>query len=140
MDAWVWWLIAAGVLVIAEVLTTSLVLAMLAGGAAAAGIVAALGGGVPLQIGTFAGVSAILVLVVRPIARRHVRTPRAIRTGVDALVGSEAEVLETVTRRDGRIKLAGEVWSARAMDEERTHEVGATVHVVRITGATALVD
>jgi membrane protein implicated in regulation of membrane protease activity len=140
MDAWVWWLIAAGVLVIAEVLTTSLVLAMLAGGAAAAGIVAALGGGVPLQIGTFAAVSAILVLVVRPIARRHVRTPRSIRTGVDALVGSEAEVLETVTRRDGRIKLAGEVWSARSMDEERTHEVGDTVHVVRITGATALVD
>jgi membrane protein implicated in regulation of membrane protease activity len=140
MDAWVWWLVAAGVLVVAEAFSASLVLGMLAGGAAAAGAAAALGGGPLVQAGTFAVVSGVLVLVVRPIARRHLRPPRAIRTGVDALVGTEAEVLETVTRRDGRIKLAGEVWSARSMDEERTHEVGSTVHVVRITGATALVD
>ncbi len=140
MDAWVWWLIAAGLLVIAEVLTTSLVLAMLAGGAVASAAVAFAGGGLPLQVGAFAAVSSVLVLVVRPIARRHVRIPRSIRTGVDALVGSDAEVLEAVTRLDGRIKLAGEVWSARSMDEERTHDVGATVRVVRISGATALVD
>ena len=93
MDAWVWWLIAAGVLVVGELLTTSLVFGMIAGGAASAAVVAALGGGAPLQVAAFALVSLVLVLGVRPIARRHMHTPSSIRTGVAALVGAEAEVL-----------------------------------------------
>ncbi len=140
MDAWVWWLIASGLLVVAEVLTTSLVFAMLAGGTASATIVAALGGGAPLQFGVFAAVSLALLVVVRPIATRHLRTPAAIRTGVAALVGSEAEVLEAVDGRDGRIKLAGEIWSARSYDGSSVHDPGSTVRVIEISGATALVD
>jgi membrane protein implicated in regulation of membrane protease activity len=140
MDAWVLWLIAAGVLVIAEVLTTSLLFAMIAGGAASAAVVAALGGGSALQFGAFALVSFALVVLVRPVATRHMRTPPAIRTGVAALVGSEAEVLESVDGRDGRIKLAGEIWSARSYNGETVHEPGALVRVVMISGATALVD
>lgn len=140
MDAWVWWLIASGLLVVAEVLTTSLVFAMLSGGTAAATIVAALGGGAPLQFGAFAAVSLALLVVVRPIATRHMRTPAAIRTGVAALVGSEAEVLEAVDGRDGRIKLAGEIWSARSYDGSSVHDPGSMVRVIEISGATALVD
>ena len=140
MDAWVWWLIASGLLVVAEVLTTSLVFAMLAGGTASATLVAALGGGAPLQFGAFAAVSLALLVVVRPIATRHLRTPAAIRTGVAALVGSEAEVLEAVDGRDGRIKLAGEIWSARSYDGSSVHDPGSTVRVIEISGATALVD
>ncbi len=140
MDAWVWWLIASGLLVVAELLTTSLVFAMLSGGTAAATIVAALGGGAPLQFGAFAAVSLALLVVVRPIATRHMRTPAAIRTGVAALVGSEAEVLEAVDGRDGRIKLAGEIWSARSYDGSSVHDPGSMVRVIEISGATALVD
>jgi membrane protein implicated in regulation of membrane protease activity len=140
MDAWAWWLIVAGVLLVGELFTTSLVLGMIAGGAATAGIVAAVGGGPVLQVGTFAAVSLALVFVVRPVARRHMRTPPEIRTGVAALVGSDAEVLEQVDARDGRVKLAGEIWSARSFDGMTVHEPGAIVRVVRIQGATALVD
>ena len=67
------------------------------------------------------------------------RTPRAVRTGVAALVGTEAVVLEAVDGRDGRIKLAGEVWSARAYDGDSVFSVGQRVHVLEIDGATALV-
>jgi membrane protein implicated in regulation of membrane protease activity len=140
MDAWAWWLIVAGVLLVGEMFTTSLVLAMIAGGAASAGVVAAVGGGPVLQVATFAAVSLALLFVVRPIARRHTKTPPAIRTGVAALVGSDAEVLERVDSRDGRVKLAGEIWSARSFDGMTVHEPGAVVRVVRIQGATALVD
>jgi membrane protein implicated in regulation of membrane protease activity len=38
------------------------------------------------------------------------------------------------------VKLAGEIWSARSLDSERVHEPGATVRVIKIDGATALVD
>ena len=139
MDAWVWWLIAAGVLVVAEVLTTTLFFAMIAGGAAAAALVAVLGGPPGLQVAAFAGVSVLLLLAARPVARRHLYQPQQIRTGVDALVGADAEVLEQVSGRDGRVKIAGEIWSARSYDGESEYLPGDSVRVVSISGATALV-
>ena len=140
MDPWVWWLIVTGLLLIGEMLTTTLVLAMISGGTAAAAVTALAGGGVPLQFGVFAVVALGLLFVVRPIARKHRKQPPAIRTGVDALVGADAEVVEMVTARDGRVKIGGETWSARTVDSDRSIEAGETVRVIRIDGATALVD
>ncbi len=140
MDAWVWWLIVTGLLLVGEMLTTTLVLAMIAGGTAAATVVAAAGGGPALQFGIFAVVALGLLFVVRPIARKHRKQPPAIRTGVDALAGSDAEVVEQVTGRDGRVKIGGETWSARAIDADRVIAAGEMVRVIKIDGATALVD
>ena len=140
MDGWVWWIVAAGVLAVADVVTGgTLILIMIAGGAAAGGLASALGASPALSVGVVALVSVALLGVVRPIARRHMRTPRAVRTGVAALVGTEAVVLEAVDGNDGRIKLAGEVWSARAYDGDSVFVVGQRVHVLEIDGATALV-
>lgn len=139
MDPWVVWLIATGVLVVAEILTTSLVFGLIAGGTASAALVAALGGGAPLQVAAFALVSFALLVVVRPIAQRHLHTPSKIRTGVAALVGAEAEVVAAVDARDGRVKLSGEIWSARSYDGESAYQPGTVVRVVEISGATALV-
>lgn len=140
MDAWVWWAVITGLLLVGEMLTTTLVLGMLAGGTAAATIAAVAGAPAGLQFGIFAVVSVGLIALVRPIARKHRRQPPEIRTGVDALVGNDAEVLDRVDARGGRVKLAGEIWSARAIDTERVHEPGQTVRVIKIDGATALVD
>jgi membrane protein implicated in regulation of membrane protease activity len=140
MDAWVWWLIITGVLLVGEMLTTTLVLGLIAGGTGAAMAAAAVGAPVSVQVGVFAVVSIGLVFGVRPIARRHRKAPPEIRTGTDALVGREAEVLDRVDSRNGRVKLAGEVWSARAIDEHRTMDVGENVRVIKIDGATVLVD
>ena len=140
MDAWVWWIVAAGILAVVDLLTGgTLILLMIAGGAAAGGLASALGAPPAVSVGIFALVSVALLAVVRPIARRHMRTPRAVRTGVAALVGTEAVVLEAVDGSDGRIKLAGEVWSARAYDGDSVFAVGQRVHVLEIDGATALV-
>ena len=140
MNAWVWWIVAAGVLAVAEVLTGgTLVLLMLAGGAAAGGLTAALGAPPALSVGVFALVSVALLGLVRPIARRHMRVNREARTNVAALVGAEALVLESVDGQDGRIKLAGEIWSARAYDGQSVFEPGTRVQVLQIDGATALV-
>lgn len=139
MDAWVWWLILALLLGVAEVSTTTLVFGMLTGGALAAAGASLAGADLTLQLLVFAVVSALLVLVVRPVARRHIRMPLQTRSGVAALVGSEAVVLETVDSHDGRIKLAGEVWSARSYDGQVELAAGTAVYVVAIEGATALV-
>ncbi|MCN9244603.1 NfeD family protein [Streptomyces sp. RY43-2] len=138
IDAWVWWLIGAAGLGIGLVITALPELGMLAVGALAAAAVDGLGGGAVLQVVVFAVVSVALIAVVRPIAARHRSQPQ-LSTGIDALKGKQAVVLERVDGAGGRIKLAGEIWSARSLDTGRAYEVGEEVDVVDIEGATALV-
>jgi membrane protein implicated in regulation of membrane protease activity len=138
IDAWVWWLVAAAVLGIALVITAMPELGMLAVGAVAAAITRGLGGGIVLQVAAFVVVSVALIAVVRPIAARHKNRPQ-LSSGVFALRGRQAVVLERVDSRGGRIKLAGEVWSARALDPGTVFEAGEEVDVVDIDGATAVV-
>jgi membrane protein implicated in regulation of membrane protease activity len=139
MEDWVWWIIAAGVLAVGEIATLGFFLGPIAIAAVAAAIVALVGGGLALQWVVFITMSLASLLVLRPIATRHLRTPAQLRTGTAALVGSQALVLERVDRDGGQVKLAGEVWSARSYDEDESFEPGARVEVLKIEGATALV-
>ncbi|MGH3329465.1 MAG: NfeD family protein [Streptomycetales bacterium] len=141
VDAWVWWLVAAAALGVAEIFTVSLVFLMLAGGAAVAGLVDLVlpGAGLAVQVLAFVVVSVALLAVVRPVASRHLYHAPETRTGVAALEGAQALVLERVDAQDGRVKLAGEVWSARSYDGQTVLEPGRSVDVIKIEGATALV-
>jgi membrane protein implicated in regulation of membrane protease activity len=141
MDAWIVWLIVAVALAVGEVLTVSFYLFPFALGATAAAIVDLAGGGSTPQALAFVVVTALSLGIVRPIARRHIRTPPALRTGTAALVGRTAMVLETIDNDRGRgaVRLDGEVWTARALDEDQVIEQGRRVTVIDIKGATALV-
>jgi membrane protein implicated in regulation of membrane protease activity len=139
IDAWVWWLVGAAALGIPLVVTAMPEFGMLAVGAVAAAIAAGLGGDIVVQVLVFAVVSVALIAVVRPIATRHRSQRPQLVTGVDALKGKQAVVLERVDHAGGRIKLAGEVWSARSLDTGRAYEEGQEVDVVDIEGATAIV-
>src|SRR5438094_377794 len=139
MPAWVAWAVVAAVLAAGEAATAGLVLGPIALAAAAAAIVAAAGAGIAIQIVAFAVASVGALAVLRPIATRHLHTPAHIRTGTAALIGSRATVLERVDADGGRVKIGGEIWSARTYDEDRVIEPGTRVEVLKIDGATALV-
>ncbi|MBJ3812934.1 NfeD family protein [Streptomyces flavofungini] len=139
MDAWVWWLIGAVALGIPLVMTAMPEFGMLAVGAVAAAVTAGLGGGVAMQTVVFAVVSVALIAVVRPIAARHRSQRPELVSGVEALKGRSAVVMERVDASGGRIKLAGEIWSARPLDNDQSFEAGQEVDVVEIDGATAVV-
>jgi len=139
MDEWVWWMVAAGALAVGEIFTLSFFLGPISVAAVAAAIVALAGAGVGIQWIVFIVASLASLLVLRPIARRHLRTPAQLRTGTAALVGGSALVLERVDRDGGQVKIAGEIWTARSYDEDETFEPGARVEVMKIEGATALV-
>ncbi|MFH9983787.1 NfeD family protein [Streptomyces sp. NPDC017179] len=139
IDAWVWWLVGAAALGIPLVVTAMPEFGMFAVGAVVAAAVAGFGFGVVVQVLTFVVVSVALIAVVRPIAARHRLQRPELATGVDALKGKQAVVLERVDGSGGRIKLAGEIWSARALDTDHAYEVGEQVDVVDIEGATAVV-
>ena len=139
MDDWVAWLIAAGALAVGEMLTMGFFLGPLAVAALLAAV-AALVGGTTLQFVVFAVVAIASLAVIRPVARRHLTLPTGLRTGTAALVGSRAVVLQRVDAHGGQVKIGGEVWSARAYDEDAVLEPGERVHVMEIEGATALVS
>ncbi len=139
VDAWVWWIIIAAGLAAVEAFTFDLVFIMLAGGALAASGVAAADGNVALQIAVAIVVALAGLGGLRPIAMRHLRSTPEIRTGTAALIGQQALVLEDVGPHAGRVKLNGEVWSARSYDGTSTFAVGQMIDVLKIDGATALV-
>jgi membrane protein implicated in regulation of membrane protease activity len=137
---WVAWLGLAVVLGIIEVTSVDLMFAMLAAGAIAAAGAAMVTDNLILQALVAIVVSVAGLAVVRPVALRHLRTPHAIRTGTAALVGERGLVIEPVSRDDGRVKVKGEVWSARTYDPHAAViEAGRNVEIVQIDGATVVV-
>jgi membrane protein implicated in regulation of membrane protease activity len=140
VSAWLAWAIIAVLLVIGEVLTPGLFfLGPIAVAAVAAAIAAAFGGGWVVDLGVFVAGSVAAVGVLRPIARSHIKMPLAMRTGAAALVGASGVVVEQVDAHAGRVKIGGEVWSARALDESQVLAPGTPVQIAEIQGATALV-
>jgi membrane protein implicated in regulation of membrane protease activity len=139
VDEWVWWVIAAGVLAVGEIATVGFFLGPVAVAAVLAAVVALVGGGLALQCLVFIAASIASLAVLRPLARRHLRTPSRLRSGTAALVGAPALVLERVDVNGGQVKIGGEIWSARSYDEDEVIEPGARATVMQIDGATALV-
>ena len=142
MDAWVWWIVIACVLAVGEVINTSFFLAPFAVGAAIAALAAAIGLATGGSLAVFLAGSLTLLLFVRPVARRHLTMPPQLRTGTAALVGRTAIVVERIANDEGVgcAKIDGEVWTARAFDDDRVIEANERVNVIAIRGATALVD
>jgi membrane protein implicated in regulation of membrane protease activity len=140
MPAWVIWAVVAVLLALGEIFTPGLFfLGPIALAALASTVVAAAGGPIWLQVVVFGVGSFAAVGLLRPIARKHLTMPRAIRTGAAALEGAKAIVLQRVDGRGGRVKIGGEEWSARSYMPDEEFDVGAEVEVVQIQGATALV-
>jgi len=137
--SWIVWLVLAAVLGVAELLTVTLTLGLIAVAAAVAAVVGVLGAPVPFQVLAFVVAAGAGLVLVRPIAVRHLKQPPALRTGTAALVGRSALVQQEVNGHNGRVRIGGEEWSARSYDETLVIPVGATVDVIQIEGATALV-
>ena len=140
MSAAVIWLIVALGLAGAEALTGDMFLLMLGGGAlAAAGSSWLLTPPIWVDGAVFLLVSVLLLSLVRPLVRRHLTPPQSLSIGIAALEGKRALVLDHVDRDEGQVKVDGQVWTARPLNEGDEFEPGEQVTVMRIDGATAVV-
>jgi membrane protein implicated in regulation of membrane protease activity len=137
--SWIAWLITAVVLGVAEYVTLTLAFGLLAAAALVAAVVAGLGGPLLAQVLAFSITAGLGLFIVRPIARRQMTRTPLVREGSYALIGKKAVVVEEVTGTQGLIKVSGEVWSARALDEDHVIPAGTLVDVMEIEGATAIV-
>ncbi|GAB1815832.1 NfeD family protein [Mycobacterium sp. MUNTM1] len=140
MPAALLWLIFALVLAGAEALTGHLFLVMLGGGALAASLTSWLTDFPAWANGAvFLVVSVLLLVVVRPPLKRRLTPAGMPRLGIEALQGKTALVLERVARDEGQVKLDGQVWTARPLNDGEVYEPGEPVTVMQIDGATAVV-
>lgn len=138
--AWETWLALSIILGVAEMASMDLVLLMLAGGALV-GMLAAIAG-LPVVVQAIAAsVSALAALaLVRPAMAKRLHGGPELSLGHGKLVGRQGVVTERVTAlAPGRIRLAGEIWTAEPYDETLVLEPGTTVEVLQIRGATAVV-
>ena len=139
---WLLWLIAGVLAAVGEMVIMGFFLAPFAIGALVAMLAALAGAGVTVQVLLFLVVGTASLGIVRPIARRHLYQPPQIRTGTAALIGRGGVVVERIANDEnvGSVRIDGEVWTARAYDEDDVIPAGARVQVVEIRGATALVS
>jgi membrane protein implicated in regulation of membrane protease activity len=140
MPVWLIWLIAALGLAGAEALTGDLFLLMLSGGALAAVGSNLLFDNYVIDGAVFVVVSILLLALVRPVLRRRFAAGPSLPDRPQALEGKSALVLDRVGRHEGQVRLDGEIWTARPFNDNDVYEPGDHVTVVRIDGATAVVQ
>jgi membrane protein implicated in regulation of membrane protease activity len=137
---WETWLMIAVALGVLELISTDLILIMLAGGALVGMVVALFGVPVGIQIVLALATALGLLALLRPSKVHRLHSGPTLRTGADALIGERGFVVEPLSHvAPGRVKIGGEVWTARPYDEDDEIEAGAAVDVVSIKGATAYV-
>ncbi|MCH8629241.1 NfeD family protein [Arsenicicoccus piscis] len=138
-NGWLAWVGLALVLGAIEAASVDFFFIMFAGGSLAGAVAAALGAGFALQVVVAVVVSVGLLAGVRPLVKKRFASAHELSIGAGSYVGRDAAVVETVTPSSGRVKLAGEIWSARSAPGSPPIGPGQQVRVISIEGATAVV-
>ena len=133
------WMIALVGLVIGEAVTVGLTFIWFAVGALGALIVSALGASVWIQVAVFLGLSAVTLILVRPVAARLLK-PGISPTNADRILGQVALVTQAIDNmaQTGQVRLAGQVWTARSESGEVIPE-RSKVRILRIEGVKVIV-
>ncbi len=135
------WMVAMVTLLIVEgACPFHLVSIWFAIGALAAGIAALLGAQLWLQITVFLVISCGLLVATLPLVKKFLK-PKIVKTNVDAILGSQGYVTETVDNisATGQVMLGGMYWTARSQDGH-VIEAGTLVQVEKIEGVKAFVS
>jgi len=139
LEDWQAWLALSMALGVAELFSLDLMLLMLAVGALVGMTAGLIGLPVAIQIVAAVAASVGMLALVRPNIVKRFHTGPELTLGHQALVGRQGIVVDEVSALGGQIRIAGELWSARAYDENAVIEAGEAVDIFEIRGATALV-
>lgn len=134
------WLLVLIAFAVGETLTVGLTSIWFAVGALGALITAGLGFGFWPQIIVFLVLSGVTLALVRPLAKKVLK-PGYSATNADRVIGAVGLVTEEVDNMAGKglVNLSGQVWSARAQDEQNI-PAGQEVRVLRIQGVKVIVE
>ena len=133
-----YWLAAAVIFLIIELLTPSLLfICFVVGSMAAGGYSYFYPDQYYWQIGIFLIVSISLIPPTRVLAKRLIK-PSAQKSNVDALIGKTGKVIKTIDPDDGgKVQIGSEIWIAGA---DRNIAEGMRIKVVSVSGARLQVE
>lgn len=137
-----WWLIAAIVLFILEVITPGFVLANFGVASLAAAIAAWFGASMTVQVIVFVVACLASFVTLRPILHKTIlRNSKQTRTNTDALVGRMGRVTDAIPQSPevGRVQIDGDNWRAMSVHGAPIL-AGATVRIIRVDSTTVIVD
>lgn len=135
------WLALLIIFIVVECLTVGLVSIWFAGGALAAMFLAVAGADAIWQDVIFLAVSALLLVLTRPLAKKYLLKKRA-KTNYQSVIGEVAKVFETVDNynQTGAAFVDGKEWTARSTKDSVVMESGTLVRVVAIEGVKLMVE
>lgn len=129
------WLALLIVFLVVEWATVGLVSIWFAGGALVAMLIAGAGGGTFWQIAAFFAVSALLLVLTRPLAVKFINTKKE-KTNYEGIIGKIVRITETVDNynQTGSANVGGQEWTARSEEDAVVLETGTLAKVVNIKG------
>ena len=139
MDDRIVWAALAALLAVAELASADLVAGMLAVGALGGLLAAVAGAPVLVQVAVAVGAATLMLGVVRPVAKRHLTVRGIPNDPAAALEGVTALVVEQVSDDGGRVRVHGELWSARPALPGTVLPAGSAVWIGAVAGATVSV-
>ncbi|MCQ2442680.1 MAG: NfeD family protein [Oscillospiraceae bacterium] len=112
------WLALLILFAVLEGATTTLVSLWFAVGALAALLMSLLTTNLWVQSFTFAIISLVMLVLMRPIAQKMLNPKGVVPTNADRLIGQVGIVTETIDEltASGQVKVASQMWSARTVD------------------------
>lgn len=141
IELWHVWIVVGIILFIGEMFTPLFLLGSLGVGAWAAAIAAGFGAPFAGQVAAFIVTMVVVFFLIRPFFNKTLaRFDQPLKTGVQALIGRDAlviEAIDNVTNR-GRVKIGGETWKAKSVDGQPIPD-GAQTVVTRMEGVTVFV-
>lgn len=136
-----YWLIAAAVFLVLEILTMGLTTIWFAGGSLVGALLAALNLPLGVQVAAFVAVSILLLILTRPLAKKYLNS-RTVKTNADSLVGRTCMVTQTIDnlRAEGQVSIMGQVWTARSVRDDMILKKDTKVRVKAISGVKLIVE
>lgn len=139
MDIWLYWVIAALLLFIVELFTAGFAVICLSIGAVGGAIAAYMDASIEIQLLTFAIISLVAILGVRPLLKSlFFKKGEKVATNASAMVGKRGVVCQLVDEDSGRVMIEGVDW--RAQSENGTPlPVGTKVEVTSIESVVLII-
>ncbi|MCC8195648.1 MAG: NfeD family protein [Ruminococcus sp.] len=135
----IYWLIAVIAFIVLEAVTYQLVSVWFVIGSLAGLLAAALGASVMVQVVVFVIVSALMLIILRPLSMKLLK-PKGLKTNTDRLIGEDVLITENVSNISGtgKGKISGMTWTVRSESGEDIPE-NTVATVVRIEGVKLIV-
>ncbi len=133
------WIGIAVVMAVVEATTTQLVSIWFVIGALCAALTTIFTDSILIQVLVFVGVSAVTLIVTRPLAKKIKKKHKPTSTNADRVIGQYGTVVAEIADSEsvGQVKVLGEVWSAKS--KQPLHK-GDKVKILGIEGVKLIVE